>query len=132
VNDPKPTMPEKPYFSWVMMSIGGLLTLLGIYHFGAGVFEWLRNGQALDPSLREVLWREGITPQPVSWVGIQRIIDWYLSLSASVAFFLTGFAIVVFWGWLAGYADDERTRIRGELREWEIRNNVPLDKRSTK
>lgn len=67
--------------------IGGMLSILS----GIGIllfygYSWLRYG-GYDPYLISIL----ITPRPASWVGVDQIIRWVISLPLWLGCIVVGF-----------------------------------------
>lgn len=80
----------------IVQCAGGILALLGFLLFGSQCIEWLKTGIWISHSLKNDIWLGWPWPQ-VTWVGVQRIIDWLLldllSLPTALTAIITGGAI---------------------------------------
>jgi hypothetical protein len=114
-----PVKPEPPYFSYALALLGAPLLLLGIYHGLAATYEWLRYGTSLPVRIRDVWRAAGLGEPHVEWVGVQKIVNGYMELSAGTGLFVTGLVLCAISGWLYGLSDPERDDYRRKKWEYE-------------
>lgn len=85
-----PQPPEKPYLAWAAIAAGFVALLAGIVLATLHVLGWLINGVSVQYPTAALFHDIGLGYPSVSWVGVQRIIDWIMACSAAGVLFISG------------------------------------------
>ena len=91
------------------MVAGGFAVLAGIITGGLHLLSWLQDGVWPSYSTAQMLRDLGLGEPRVSWVGVQKILDWILAASA-VGFLVWGGLMLTGIGSMMWEAHEGRSR----------------------